>query len=128
MGRARTSRISGGLPGGLGCTQRGIAELPQGVIAAAQDFALDPRVGILRLSGVRASELLGLRHGDLEAGRYTIAVTSKGSRARETVPVRLACALPSRVATDESGRPGVVDAAVKAGLLLTLRQVLACRS
>ncbi len=37
-------------------------------------------------SGVRASELLGLRHGDLDAGRYTITVTSKGSRARETVP------------------------------------------
>lgn len=37
-------------------------------------------------SGVRASELLGLRHGDLDAGHYTITVTSKGSRARETVP------------------------------------------
>lgn len=37
-------------------------------------------------SGVRASELLGLRHGDLDAGRYTITVTSKGSRVRETVP------------------------------------------
>ena len=37
-------------------------------------------------SGVRASELLGLRHGDLDAGRYTITVTSKGSRMRETVP------------------------------------------
>jgi integrase len=37
-------------------------------------------------SGVRASELLGLCHGDLDAGRYTITVTSKGSRAREVVP------------------------------------------
>jgi integrase len=37
-------------------------------------------------SGVRASELLGLRHGDMDAGKYTITVTSKGSRARETVP------------------------------------------
>ena len=37
-------------------------------------------------SGVRASELLGLRHGDLDAGRCTITVTSKGTRARDTVP------------------------------------------
>jgi integrase len=37
-------------------------------------------------SGVRASELLGLRHGDLDAGRYTITVNSKSSRMRETVP------------------------------------------
>ncbi|WP_245843426.1 tyrosine-type recombinase/integrase [Mycolicibacterium vulneris] len=37
-------------------------------------------------SGVRASELLGLRHVDLDAGRNTITVTSKGSRARDTVP------------------------------------------
>jgi hypothetical protein len=37
-------------------------------------------------SGARASELLGLRHGDLDAGRYTITMVSKGSRLRETVP------------------------------------------
>ena len=37
-------------------------------------------------SGARASELLGLRHGDLDASNYTITVTSKGSRAREMVP------------------------------------------
>ena len=37
-------------------------------------------------SGVRASELLGLRHGDLDATNYTLTVTSKGSRARATVP------------------------------------------
>lgn len=37
-------------------------------------------------SGVRASELLGLRHGDLDVGRSTITVTSKGTRLRETVP------------------------------------------
>lgn len=35
---------------------------------------------------MRASELLGLRHGDLDAGRCTITVTSKGTRARDTVP------------------------------------------
>lgn len=40
-------------------------------------------------SGVRASELLGLRHGDLDAGRCTITVTSKGSRTRETVPASM---------------------------------------
>jgi integrase/recombinase XerC len=37
-------------------------------------------------SGVRASELLGLRHGDVDVGRHTITVTSKGTRAREAVP------------------------------------------
>lgn len=37
-------------------------------------------------SGVRASELLGLRHGDLDVGQRTITVVSKGSRAREVVP------------------------------------------
>jgi site-specific recombinase XerD len=37
-------------------------------------------------SGVRAAELLGLRHGDLDVGARTIAVVSKGSRAREQVP------------------------------------------
>lgn len=38
-------------------------------------------------SGARASELLGLRHGtDLDAGRHTITVVSKGSRLREAIP------------------------------------------
>jgi site-specific recombinase XerD len=37
-------------------------------------------------SGVRAAELLGLRHGDLDVGARTITVVSKGSRAREQVP------------------------------------------
>lgn len=37
-------------------------------------------------SGVRATELLELRHGDLDVGAHTITATSKGSRARETVP------------------------------------------
>ena len=37
-------------------------------------------------SGARASELLGLRHGDLDVGQRTITVVSKGSRAREVVP------------------------------------------
>jgi site-specific recombinase XerD len=38
-------------------------------------------------SGVRASELLGMRCADLDFARQAITVTSKGSRARETVPV-----------------------------------------
>jgi site-specific recombinase XerC len=37
-------------------------------------------------SGVRASELLGLRHGDLNAGDTTITVVSKGTRLRQSVP------------------------------------------
>jgi hypothetical protein len=69
-------------------------------------------------SGVRASELLGLRHGDLDAGHYTITVTSKGSRAGKGAGIgglfRLACALSGRAAADEPGRPGVVDTTVAA--------------
>lgn len=38
-------------------------------------------------SGARASELLGLRHGDYDFGEHTITLTTKGSRARERVPV-----------------------------------------
>jgi site-specific recombinase XerD len=37
-------------------------------------------------SGVRASELLGLRHGDLDPAANTITVVSKGTRVREVVP------------------------------------------
>jgi site-specific recombinase XerD len=37
-------------------------------------------------SGVRASELLGLRHGDVDVGRSTITVVSKGTRLRQAVP------------------------------------------
>jgi site-specific recombinase XerC len=37
-------------------------------------------------SGVRAAELLGLHHPDLDVGRRTITVVGKGNRARETVP------------------------------------------
>jgi integrase len=37
-------------------------------------------------SGARASELLGLHHGDLDVGADTITVVSKGSRAREAIP------------------------------------------
>lgn len=37
-------------------------------------------------SGARAAELLGLRHGDLDAGANTITVVSKGSRLREPIP------------------------------------------
>lgn len=40
-------------------------------------------------SGVRASELLGLRHGDIDIGRRTITVISKGSRLREPVPASI---------------------------------------
>ncbi len=54
-----------------------------GTLRSNRDRAL---VSFYLSSGVRASELLGLRHGDLDAGRYTITVVSKGSRARETVP------------------------------------------
>ncbi|WP_375504592.1 tyrosine-type recombinase/integrase [uncultured Jatrophihabitans sp.] len=52
-------------------------------LRSSRDRAL---VSFYLSSGVRASELLGLRHGDLDAGQYTITVTSKGSRLRETVP------------------------------------------
>ena len=37
-------------------------------------------------SGARASELLGLRHGDVDWGAQTITVVSKGSCAREIIP------------------------------------------
>ncbi|MGH3465389.1 MAG: tyrosine-type recombinase/integrase [Kribbellaceae bacterium] len=37
-------------------------------------------------SGVRASELLGVRHGDLDAGAHTVTVVSKGTRLRQAVP------------------------------------------
>jgi site-specific recombinase XerD len=37
-------------------------------------------------SGARASELLGLRHADIDWGNQTIVVVSKGSRAREVIP------------------------------------------
>jgi len=38
---------------------------------------------------VRATELLELSHGDLDVGSHTITVTSKASRARETVPASM---------------------------------------
>ena len=37
-------------------------------------------------SGARPSELLGLRHADVDWGSHTITVVSKGSRAREVIP------------------------------------------
>ncbi|MBT8162990.1 MULTISPECIES: site-specific integrase [Arthrobacter] len=37
-------------------------------------------------SGVRAEELLGLRHGDYDFGEHTLVVTSKGTRNRDVVP------------------------------------------
>ncbi|PRB43010.1 integrase [Arthrobacter sp. MYb23] len=37
-------------------------------------------------SGVRAEELLGLRHGDYDFGEHTFVVTSKGTRNRDVVP------------------------------------------
>jgi len=54
-----------------------------GALRSNRDRAL---ISFYLSSGVRASELLGLRHGDLDAGRYTITVTSKGTRARDEVP------------------------------------------
>jgi site-specific recombinase XerD len=53
------------------------------VLRSNRDRAL---VSFWLSSGVRAAELLGLRHGDLDAGRNTITVVSKGSRLREAVP------------------------------------------
>ncbi|WP_255450588.1 tyrosine-type recombinase/integrase [Skermania sp. ID1734] len=68
-------------------TWRGIpddaAEALFAALPSNRDRAL---VSFYLSSGVRASELLGLRHGDLDAGRCTITVTSKGTRARDTVP------------------------------------------
>ena len=37
-------------------------------------------------SGARASELLGLHHGEYDFGEHTFTVTSKGTRERETIP------------------------------------------
>ncbi|MFC9335918.1 tyrosine-type recombinase/integrase [Arthrobacter sp. NPDC057009] len=37
-------------------------------------------------SGVRAEELLGMRHGDYDFGEHTFFVTSKGTRNRDMVP------------------------------------------
>jgi len=71
---------------------------PRPVWRAIPDDAADRLFGVLRTnrdralvsfylsSGVRASELLGVRHCDLDAGRNTLTVVSKGSRNRETVP------------------------------------------
>jgi site-specific recombinase XerD len=53
------------------------------VLRSNRDRAL---VSFWLSSGVRAAELLALRHGDLDAGRNTITVVSKGSRLREAVP------------------------------------------
>jgi integrase len=38
-------------------------------------------------SGVRASELLGMRCGDVDFGRQTITVVGKGTRERQVVPI-----------------------------------------
>lgn len=40
-------------------------------------------------SGARASELVGMRHGDFDPIARTITVVSKGSRAREVVPASI---------------------------------------
>lgn len=53
------------------------------VLRSNRDRAL---VSFWLSSGVRASELLGLRHGDVDVGRRTITVVSKGTRLREAVP------------------------------------------
>lgn len=72
--------------------------VPKPVWRAIPDDAADSLFGVLRSnrdralvsfwlsSGVRASELLALRHGDIDVGRSTITVVSKGSRLREAVP------------------------------------------
>jgi site-specific recombinase XerD len=71
---------------------------PRPVWRAIPDDAAEQLFGALRChrdralvafwlsSGVRAAELLGLHHPDLDVGARTITVVSKGSRARETVP------------------------------------------
>jgi len=59
------------------------AEQLFGVLRCHRDRAL---ISFWLSSGVRAAELLGLRHGDLDVGAHTITVVSKGSRAREEVP------------------------------------------
>jgi site-specific recombinase XerD len=71
---------------------------PKPVWRALPDDAAEQLFSILRChrdralvsfwlsSGVRASELLGLHHGDLDVGQRTITVVSKGSRARQPVP------------------------------------------
>lgn len=59
------------------------AERLFGALRSNRDRAM---VSLWLSSGARASELLGLRHGDLDAGRHTITVVSKGSRLRETIP------------------------------------------
>jgi len=53
------------------------------VLRCNRDRAL---VAFWLTSGARASELLGLRHGDIDVGRSTITVVSKGSRLRQPVP------------------------------------------
>jgi site-specific recombinase XerD len=71
---------------------------PQAVWRAIPDDAADKLFAELRCnrdralvsfwltSGARASELLGLRHGDIDVGGRTITVVSKGSRLREAIP------------------------------------------
>jgi integrase len=54
-----------------------------GVLRCDRDRAL---LAFWLTSGVRASELLGLRHGDVDVGRGTITVVSKGTRLRQAVP------------------------------------------
>ncbi|GAA5025417.1 hypothetical protein [Actinopolymorpha pittospori] len=74
-----------------------------GALFSAQTSNRDRALVSLWLSsGVRAAELLGLRHdGDLDAGRNTITVVSKGSRLRETVPAK-----PSAVVRSSSWSRG----------------------
>jgi len=54
-----------------------------GALTCNRDRAL---VSFWLSSGARASELIGLRHGDVDVGAHTITVVSKGSRARESIP------------------------------------------
>jgi site-specific recombinase XerD len=60
-----------------------VAEQLFAVLRSPRDRAL---VSFWLTSGARSSELLGLRHGDLDVGAHTITVVSKGSRLREAIP------------------------------------------
>jgi hypothetical protein len=55
-------------------------------------------------SGARATELLGLCHGDIDVGARTITVVSKGSRLREAIPA----SIDDLITDSDTGAPTVV--------------------
>ncbi len=66
---------------------RGLAdELVDALFAALTSNRDRAIVATYLASGVRASELLGMRCGDLDFGQQTITVIGKGTRSRQTVP------------------------------------------